>query len=68
MQDQQKQIEALQAERRGYVARKLPDRVKAIDEQLRALGVSARETATAVPNEERATVETPKKRITSKRG
>lgn len=68
MQDQQKQIEALQEERRGYVARKLQDRVKAIDEQLRALGVSARETATAVPNEERATVETPKKRITSKRG
>jgi hypothetical protein len=67
MQDQQKQIAALQEERRGYVVRNLQDRVKAVDEQLRALGVSSRETATAVPTEERATVETPKKRITSKK-
>lgn len=33
-------IEALQAERRGYLARGLAERVAAVDAQLAALGVS----------------------------
>jgi hypothetical protein len=64
MEDNAKLISALQDERRGYVARNLHDRVKAVDEQLRLLGVgSKRETTTAEPAEERAVVEAPKKRI-----
>lgn len=51
------QIEALLAERAGYVMRKLPARVAAVDEALRALGYktdSKVETATAEPETERA--------------
>lgn len=38
MSAQDETIAALLAERRGYVARGLSDRVKAVDEQLAALG------------------------------
>lgn len=51
------QIEALLIERAGYVARKLPARVAAVDESLRALGYKTApkvETATAEPETERA--------------
>lgn len=66
MDERQKMIDALQAERRGYVVRKLDKRVQAVDEALRALGVGKRETATAEPQEERAVVEAPKKRTTKR--
>ena len=67
MNDNEKLISALQEERRGYVMRKLTKRIEAVDEQLQALGVApARETATAVPSEERAVVESPKKRTTKR--
>lgn len=55
-----KQIEALLEERRGYVMRNLPDRIKAVDAALRELGYEnkymTKETATAEPNEERAVI------------
>lgn len=53
-----KQIEALLAERAGYVVRRLPARVAAVDEALRALGYKSAptvETATVEPDAERAT-------------
>lgn len=51
------QIEALLTERAGYVARKLPARVAAVDEALRALGHKTApkvEVASAEPETERA--------------
>ena len=55
-----KQIEALLEERRGYVMRNLPDRIKAVDAALRELGYEnkymTKETATAEPTEERAVI------------
>ena len=52
----QADIDALLDERRGYVMRGLPDRVKAVDEQLARLGHRvAPETAVAPPAPERAT-------------
>lgn len=59
-------IEALLLEREGYVRRNLPDRVKQVDEALRAAGyksASAKvETATAEPEVETASKPAPKKR------
>lgn len=53
-----KQIEALLIERAGYVMRKKMDRVKAVDESLRALGHEVKkneiETATIEPVAENA--------------
>jgi len=55
-----KQIEALLIERAGYVVRKKADRVKAVDETLRAFGYEAKtvapevETASIEPDAERA--------------
>ena len=55
-----KQIEALLIERAGYVARKKPDRVKAVDQALSALGYEIKsapaevETASIQPDAERA--------------
>ena len=55
-----KQIEALLIERAGYVVRKKADRVKAVDEALRAFGYEAKtvasevETASIEPDAERA--------------
>ena len=51
-------VAALLKERQGYVNRNLPDRVKAVDLQLRKLGFSVsdveEETAVAPPKAERA--------------
>ena len=56
--DMDKHIEALLVERAGYEMRGLKDRVKACDEQLRALGHSVKtpeiETAIIEPLAERA--------------
>ena len=56
--DMNKQIEALLVERAGYVMRKKMDRVKAVDESLRALGHEVKtieiETATIEPVAENA--------------
>jgi hypothetical protein len=56
-----KEIEALLIERAGYVMRKKPDRVKAVDAALRELGFEHKyldapeiETATIEPDAERA--------------
>jgi hypothetical protein len=49
------EIDALLDERRGYVMRGLPDRVKAVDEQLARLGHRvAPEAAVKAPAPERA--------------
>lgn len=51
----QAEIDALLDERRGYVMRGLPDRVKAVDEQLARLGHRvAPEAAVKAPAPERA--------------
>lgn len=51
-------IESLLEERKGYVARNLPDRVASVDASLRELGFEhkylTQETATAQPQAERA--------------
>lgn len=51
-------IESLLEERKGYVARNLPDRVASVDASLRELGFEHKylttETATAQPDSERA--------------
>lgn len=51
-------IESLLEERKGYVARNLPDRVASVDASLRELGFEhkylSQETATAEPVTERA--------------
>ena len=61
-----KEIEALLAERNGYVNRKLPARIKAVDDALSSLGYKAKEiikeTATAEPAEERAVLPSSTKR------
>lgn len=56
-----KLIEALLDERRSCVARDKKERVKAIDEQLKALGYSPKEAA-AVEPAETASVSKPRKR------
>jgi hypothetical protein len=65
-----KHIEALLFERAGYEMRKLPNRVKAVDEALRELGFDhkymTKETATALPDEERAVAPAAVKRTTKK--
>jgi hypothetical protein len=65
-----KEIEALLIERAGYEMRKLPNRVKAVDEALQALGHNnknmTKETATALPDEERAVAPAAIKRTTKK--
>lgn len=61
-----KEIEALLQERAGYVLRKLPQRVKAVDEALAALGHKPKEAATAQPDEERATLAPIAKRTVKK--
>lgn len=54
-------IDSLLTERAGYVNRKLPERVKAVDAQLRELGYDHKyltsdvETASIEPSVERAT-------------
>lgn len=61
-----KNIQALLHERAGYLARNLPARIKAVDEALRELGfehkLMTKETATAEPQEERASIAPPAKR------
>lgn len=51
-------IQSLLEERKGYVARNLPDRVASVDASLRELGFEHKyltpETATAEPQAERA--------------
>jgi hypothetical protein len=54
----QAEIDALLDERRGYVVRGLPDRVKAVDEQLARLGYRAPQTAQA-PTPEKAVAPKP---------
>lgn len=61
----QADITALLEERRGYVMRGLPDRVKAVDEQLAALGYQAPEKATKAPAPERAVAPKPRGRKAS---
>jgi hypothetical protein len=65
-----KLIESLLAERAGYEKRNLPNRVKAVDEALRELGYDHKymttETATAVPDEERAVAPAVTKRTAKK--
>jgi hypothetical protein len=65
-----KHIEALLFERTGYEKRNLPNRVKAVDEALRELGFDhkymTKETATALPDEERAVAPAAVKRTTKK--
>lgn len=62
-------IEALLIERQGYVRRNLPDRVKQVDEALRAAGYTKAsapvETATAEPVTERASKPSTRKRAIS---
>jgi hypothetical protein len=56
----QAEIDALLAERRGYVMRNLPNRVKAVDEQLARLGhKAAPEAAVAAPAPEKAVAPKP---------
>lgn len=59
-------IDALLNERAGYVMRGLKDRVKQVDDSLRAAGYSSSapvvETATAQPDVETASKPAPKKR------
>ncbi|CAB4147062.1 hypothetical protein UFOVP519_10 [uncultured Caudovirales phage] len=61
-----KNIQALLHERAGYSARNLPARIKAVDDALRELGFEHKlmttETATAEPQEERASIAPPAKR------
>ena len=63
-------IEALLIERAGYVLRKLPARVAAVDAALRELGfehkLMTQETATAQPVSERAVKPAVSKRSASK--
>ena len=61
-----KEIEALLIERAGYVMRKLPNRVKAVDDALKALGHAVKESATAMPDEERAVAPAVTKRTVKK--
>jgi len=56
------QIAALLAERRGYVARGLTDRIAAVDAALAALNYHVRETATIEPQTETATRKKPLRR------
>lgn len=58
----EKLINALLEERKGLEARGLKDRVKAVDEQLKALGYSAKETAAIQPEVETATAPKPRRR------
>lgn len=65
--DMNKQIEALLIERAGYVMRKKPDRVKAVDEALKELGFEQKdtpevETASIEPQAERAVRKSASKR------
>lgn len=63
-----KEIDALLVERAGYERRGLPDRVKAVDAALKALGYESKrqqeplETASAEPAVERAVISKPRKR------
>jgi hypothetical protein len=54
-----RQIAALLEERRGYVARKLFERVAAVDAALAALNYAVTETATIEPQTETATRKKP---------
>jgi len=56
------QVAALLAERRGYVARGLTDRVAAVDAALAALNYHVAETATIEPQTETATRKKPLRR------
>ena len=57
-----KLIKALLDERKGLEARGLKDRIKAVDEQLKALGYSVKETASVEPQVETATAPKPRRR------
>jgi hypothetical protein len=57
-----RQIAALLEERRGYVARRLADRVAAVDTALAALNYAVTETATIEPQPETATRKKPTRR------
>lgn len=58
----EKLITALLTERKGLEARGLTERIKAVDEQLKVLGYSVKETASAEPVREVATQEKPRRR------
>lgn len=55
-------IEALLAERHGYVLRNLPERVAAVDARLSSLGYHLTETATIEPQMETAARKKPIRR------
>jgi hypothetical protein len=55
-------ISALLEERRDYVARRLSERVAAVDARLKWLGYAVTETATIEPQVETATRKKPTKR------
>ena len=57
-----KMIEALLEERRGYVMRGKKDRVKAVDDALLALGYKVKEAASFEPETETASIGKPRKR------
>lgn len=57
-----KLIKALLDERKGLEARGLKDRIKAVDEQLKALGYVTKETASIQPEVETATAPKPRRR------
>ena len=52
-------VAALQEERRGYVARNLPDRVKLVDAELARMGAKAPAAAVAPPAPEKAVAPKP---------
>lgn len=58
----EKMIEALLEERRGYVMRGKKDRVKAVDDALLALGYRGKEAASFEPEAETASISKPRKR------
>lgn len=55
-------IEALLAERHGYVLRNLPERIAAVESRLASLGYHLTETATIEPQTETATRKKPTRR------
>lgn len=58
----EKLINALLVERKSLEARGLKDRIKAVDEQLKALGYSVKETASIEPQMETAAASKPRRR------
>ena len=57
-----KMIEALLEERRGYVVRDKKEKIKAVDDALKALGYNVKEAASVEPEAETASISKPRKR------